>query len=185
MPFYKGRTMDRRDEITFESDPVWTDQYEEERERIMNALGEQLLGVFHVGSTAIPDLPGKPALDVIAVFTDYESMHAAAETLTDEGYELGHDGSDCIVVIDWGDDRAVFIKLHTRDNEAVRNQLIFRDYLRETPEARQEYERCKREAVAAHPDDMEAYTRAKTDMVKSLLKRAREDGYAERLPEFA
>jgi GrpB-like predicted nucleotidyltransferase (UPF0157 family) len=106
--------MDPRDEIALEPDPVWTDHYKEERERIRDVSDEQLLGVFHVGSTAIPDLPGKSALDVIAVFADYESMRAAADTLTDKDYELGHDESDCIVVIRWDDDYSVFIKMNIK-----------------------------------------------------------------------
>ena len=176
--------MDPRDEIALEPDLVWTDHYEDERERIQDASGEQLLGVFHIGSTAIPDLPGKPALDVIAVFADYESMRAAADTLTDEDYELGYDESDCIVLIRWGDDYSVFIKMHIQDDQKVRNQLIFRKYLRENSESRREYERVKREAVAEYPKDQKAYTQAKSEVVKSLLERARDQGYAERLPEF-
>lgn len=177
--------MDPGDEIALEPDPVWTDHYDEEREQIQDVSGDQLLGVFHVGSTAIPDLAGKPALDVIAVFADYESMRAAADTLVDEGYELGHDESDCIVLIRWGDDYSAFIKMHIQDNEKVRNQLIFREYLRENTEARREYERVKREAVEEHSEDQQAYTQAKSEVVRSLLERARDHGYAERLPEFA
>lgn len=177
--------MDLRDGITLESDPVWTDHYEEERDQVLNASEEQLLGVFHVGSTAIADLPGKPALDVLAVFENYDAMRAAADILTDKGYELANDEPDAILVIKWGDDRAVFIKMHTRDDQKVRNQLIFRDYLRENPEGRREYERAKQKAVAEHPDDPEKYTLAKAEVVRSLLKQAQEEGYAEDLPEFA
>jgi GrpB-like predicted nucleotidyltransferase (UPF0157 family) len=66
----------------------------------------------------------------------------------------------------------------------VRNQLIFREYLCENSEARRKYERVKREAIAEHPRDQKAYTQAKSEVVKSLLERARDQGYAERLPEF-
>lgn len=176
--------MDVRERITLEPDPVWTDRYEKERERVLTASDDRLLGVFHVGSTAIPDLPGKPALDVLAVFTDYDAMRSTAEILADGEYELERDETDCVLVIDWRDDHAVFIKMHTRDDEKVRNQLVFRDYLRETPEARREYERSKRKAADAHPEDPQAYTRAKAPVVRSLVERAHEQGYAERLPEF-
>jgi len=54
--------MDLRERITLLPDPVWTDRYEAERERVRDASDEGLLGVFHVGSTAVPDLAGKPAL---------------------------------------------------------------------------------------------------------------------------
>ncbi|UPM43467.1 GrpB family protein [Halocatena salina] len=176
--------MDPRNEITFESDPLYGDCYEVERERIVKASDERLLGTFHVGSTAIPDVPGKPVLDIIVVFADRDAMCNAANALTEGRYELESDSSDCIVVVRCDDDRATFLKLHTRDDKRVRNQLLFREYLRADPTARREYERIKRKAVERHPDDLEAYTRAKTDVVRSLVEQARAKGYTNRLPEF-
>lgn len=169
--------------VTFTSDPYWPDRYETERERIQDASGSGLLGVFHVGSTAIPDVPGKPALDITAVYDDEESMQTAIERLTDnDRYEQEGDST---VIIRWADDYAVFIKMHTRDDQKVRNQLLFRDFLRENPEARNEYARVKREAEEKHPEDLEAYTKAKSEIVHSLLEQAREEGYDQSLPEFA
>lgn len=175
--------MDPRNHVTLEPDPVWPDRYEAERKRVREASGDRLLSVFHVGSTAIPDLPGKPALDVIAVYEDEGSLSAAAEALTDGGaYERERDST---VLVRWDDEYVVFVKMHTRDDEKVRNQLAFRECLRENPDARREYERVKREAAAEHPEDLEAYTKAKSDVVSSILERARDEGYYERLPEFA
>ena len=172
-------------EITLESDPVWTDRYEAERERILSVAGDELLGVFHVGSTAIPDLPGKPVLDVMPIFTEYESMRAVAASLADDGYELETDAPDCVVSIREESDHVVAIRMHTRDADQWRPMLVFREYLRENAAARREYERVKREAAAEHREDLDAYTRAKTDVVRSLVAEARDAGYDDRLPEFA
>lgn len=177
--------MRSREEITLEPDPVFTDRYEIERERVREASGGGLFGVFHVGSTAVPDLAGKPALDVLAVFDDRASLHDAAAALADGTYEFEHDGGDVAVLTRWYEDYAAFVKLHVRDDEKVRNQLLFREYLRENADARREYERVKRDAAEEHPGDPEAYTRAKTEVVRSLLERAQEAGHEERLPEFA
>jgi GrpB-like predicted nucleotidyltransferase (UPF0157 family) len=174
--------MDLRNSVTLEPDPVWPDRYEAERKRVLEASGDQLLGVFHVGSTAIPEVPGKPTLDVIAVYEDDESLDAAADALTDDdAYERE---SDSTVVTRWGEEYAVFVKLHTRDDEKVRNQLVFKEYLCENVDARHEYARVKREAAEEHPKDLEAYTKAKSDVVSSILARARDEGYGDRLPAF-
>jgi GrpB-like predicted nucleotidyltransferase (UPF0157 family) len=177
--------MDPREEVRLEPDPVWTDRYERERERIEAASGDRLLGVFHVGSTAIPDVPGKPELDVLAVYEAYEPMRAAAETIAGDSFELSTDDGECIVLSRWTDGRAVFLKLHVQGDERVENQLLFREYLRENADARREYEATKREAAATHREDPAAYIGAKTDTVASLLADAREAGYTERLPSFA
>jgi len=110
-------------------------------------------------------------------------MRAAADALAADGYEREGDGPDSAVVVRWADDHPVFVKLHLRGDEKVHNQLLFREHLREHPDARREYERAKRAAVAEPPEDHEAYTRAKSDVVSSLLERAREGGYADGLPD--
>jgi len=170
--------------IHLEPDPVWTERYEAERERVEAASGDQLLGVFHVGSTAIPDLPGKPALDVLAVYETGAAMRGAAETLAEGAFELTADEDETILVIRWEQDSAVFVKMHLAGDEKATNQLLFREYLREHPAARREYEAVKREAAEQHPDDPQAYTQAKSEVVRSLLSAAREAGYDERLPPF-
>lgn len=173
--------MDLKNRVTLESDPVWPDRFEEERRQIVEVSGDQLLGVFHVGSTAISGVPGKPTLDVIAVYEDEESMDTAAEALTNNGaYEREPEST---VIIRWGEDHGVFIKMHTQDDEKVHNQLVFRDYLRENPDARQQYTDVKRKAAEKHSDDLEAYTKAKSEVVSSILERARAEGYYDRLPK--
>jgi len=169
--------------VTLRPDPYWPDRFEDERERILNASDGGLLGTFHVGSTAVPDVPGKPALDVIAVYEDEASLEATVGTLIeDHGFERP---AESTVVVRWEDGHAVFVKLHTRDDRKVRAQLAFREYLRENAGAREEYARVKRAAAREHPEDLEAYTEAKSDVVEAILDRAREEGYYDGLPAFA
>lgn len=171
---------------TLHSDPVWTDRYETVRERIERTASRGLVDVFHVGSTAIEDVPGKPALDVIVVYEDADAMSAAAQALADlEGYELSHEDENSAVVVNWGEDDAEFLKLHVPGDERVHNQLAFRDYVRDHPEARAEYEAVKREAAAEHPRGGEEYTEAKHEVVSDILDRAREAGYFDDIPETA
>lgn len=173
----------RAKRVSFVPDPYWPDRFEAERERVRSVSGDDLLGVFHVGSTAIPDVPGKPALDVIAVYEDESALEAAADRLVEgEGFERPGEGE---VAIRWAGDWAVFVKLHTRDDEKVRAQIAFRDYLRDHPEAREEYVAVKREALEEHPDDLEAYTEAKSEVVSEVFDRAKDAGYLEDLPAFA
>jgi GrpB-like predicted nucleotidyltransferase (UPF0157 family) len=168
--------------LQLEPDPYWPDRYETEEGRLRNISGDALRGVFHVGSTAIRRVPGKPALDIIAVYEDEEAMDTAAEIVSrDDSYERVPDSA---VIVREEDEFVVIIKMHTPDDEKVRNQLIFRNYLRDSPDARREYAQVKREAMEANADDYEAYTEAKSDVVSSILERAREDRYEKHLPEY-
>lgn len=173
------------DGITLESDPIWNDRYKSEHDRVKAVSDEGLLDVFHIGSTAILGVPGKPVLDVMPVYTNYEAMRAAANRLRDKGFDVEHDGPDCIVLLRREDESVVAIRMHPVDAEQWRPMLIFREFLTENAEARDKYARVKREAVEKHPNDMVAYTTAKTEVVKSLMRKAREAGYEERLPSFS
>jgi len=44
-------------------DPRWPRIYEEEKARILNAIGNKVVAVEHVGSTAVPGLGAKPIID--------------------------------------------------------------------------------------------------------------------------
>ena len=50
----------------------WALAYEQERARIVAALGEQLLDIQHVGSTSIPNVPAKPILDILIAVRDFD-----------------------------------------------------------------------------------------------------------------
>lgn len=179
--------MDPDEDITLFEDPVWTEKYEREEQRFRAAAGEGLLGIHHVGSTAIPDVPGKPALDVLVAFDSFEQMDATGERIEEEHeeFERFSETDTSILLINWADDHAVFHRMHTMDDEdKIRNQILFRDYLRDHADARREYEEVKREAVENHADDPGDYTKAKSGVVSDLIQRAEAAGYEERLPGY-
>lgn len=164
-------------------DPVWRERFEAERARIHEAAPDGLLGVFHVGSTAVPDLANKPVLDVLAVFAGYDPARETAESLAAEGYELRRDEPKWVRLNREGE-YPVVVHFRPREVDAWRDQVVFREFLRENPDARAEYECVKREAVADHGDDVYDYTDAKEQTVLSLTERAYEAGYGEHLPDF-
>lgn len=169
--------------LTLEEDPVYDERYEDIRDLLRSEAEIGLIDTFHVGSTAIPDLDGKPELDVIAVYENYEAMDAAATAVEDAGFERMHDDADCIVSVRQTGDLADIIKFHLPGDERVHNQLLGREYLREHESARREYERIKQDALDANTDDRHGYTSAKTEFVATITERAIEEGYDERLPE--
>lgn len=173
------------DTTELDPDPVWTDRFHEEEERVRTIPDPDPLAVHHVGSTAIADLAGKRALDVIAVYPDESTLQAVAQAIgaADGRYEITADEGNCVVVARFDDDEVRLLKLHVAGDERVENQLLARAYLRDHPEARREYEAIKREAAAEHPNDVGEYTAAKGEFVADLLERAREAGYAEEIPE--
>lgn len=163
-------------------DPAWRERFQVVRERIREA-DDDLLGVFHVGSTAVEDLAAKPVVDVLAVFGDYDAASGVADALVAGEYDRQRDDPDWLVV-SRTDGQSVVVHLRPREADRWRDQLVFREYLRENPDARSEYEEAKRAAAAEHPDDVGAYTAAKNETIRELEARAHEEGYGDRVPEF-
>ena len=52
--------------VLSEPDPDWATAARTEREALLEALGGRVVGVEHVGSTAVPRMPARPILDFIA-----------------------------------------------------------------------------------------------------------------------
>jgi len=181
--------MDPRETVSFRPDPVWTECYERWRAEIEAVSEEGLLNVFHVGSTAVASVPGKPELDVLAVYDGHEALTAAADRLESvvgergESERIADDGA--VVLSRWADGEAVFLKSHVAGDGRATNQLLFREYLQDTPAARETYTELKREAAQRHRDEPIAYLEAKAEGVGELLSEARAAGYESRLPKWA
>ena len=66
--------------------PTWTAQAEQESARLAAAIGDTLVVVHHIGSTAIPGILAKPIVDLIPVVTDLPALDAREEAVRALGY---------------------------------------------------------------------------------------------------
>ena len=82
--------------IIVEYDPRWPTLYEEERERILRAVGDLVVAIEHVGSTAVPNLGGKPIIDIMPAVRRLEDAELCVEPLGGIGYEYVPEYNDII-----------------------------------------------------------------------------------------
>jgi GrpB-like predicted nucleotidyltransferase (UPF0157 family) len=168
-----------------EYDPLWAERYESAAEAVGDALGERLERTEHIGSTSVPGLAAKPIVDLRAMVepgADLDDCAATIEAETDFRYhsDLRH----------WKflrkpgrDDRVLAYNLHLTHvhREEWRKNVLLREYLREHPEAREEYAAVKRAAAERHPENIAAYTDEKADFIERCVEAARAEGLDERL----
>jgi GrpB-like predicted nucleotidyltransferase (UPF0157 family) len=129
--------------------------------------------VLHVGSTSVPGLPAKPIIDLQAVSQDPSAALAAVgKAAATSGWmfvprELDRRAWRWLLVRVSPDAGSRLAHLHLMPPGQQRwwDQLLFRDRLRESRPLRDEYLQVKRRAAAEHPDDREAYGRAKSEFV--------------------
>jgi len=157
-------------------DPAWPDAFERERAAILGALGDLVFAIEHVGSTAVPGLGAKPIIDIMIGLRDLAGHARCVAPLQSLGYE--HKGEFGIP------GRHYFRKLvgGTRTHQLhmvehcssfwVRH-LLFRDYLRRSPDEAAAYERLKRGLAGRFGGDVEGYTEAKTEFIRSAEPKAR------------
>src|SRR5919112_3572482 len=69
-------------------DPRWRDAFEAEAKRVAAALGENVVAVHHVGSTAIPNIYAKPVVDLLVEVRDITEVEGRSSAMQSLGYEV-------------------------------------------------------------------------------------------------
>jgi GrpB-like predicted nucleotidyltransferase (UPF0157 family) len=121
--------------------PEWPILFESEAVKIRAALGDNCLAVHHIGSTSVPGLAAKPKIDIIAVVKDPTNVVEALERI---GIQYRGEYN---IPMHYGFSKrgSIEINLHVyeKDHPEIELNLLFRDYLRQHREARDEYARLK------------------------------------------
>ncbi|MFL5639193.1 MAG: GrpB family protein [Gemmatimonadaceae bacterium] len=156
-------------------DQRWAQLYATEAIRLTESLllrGLQLR-LEHTGSTAVPGLAAKPIIDILAGRETETSRQFFIDAIQEAGYV--YRGEQGIVGRDFfrkGEPRSYHIHLVSIGSEFWNEHRLFRDYLRAHRDAANEYQKLKTELVRRFPNDREAYTDAKTEFVREILRKA-------------
>ncbi len=163
-----------------EYDLRWPALFEEERERILAAIGPSVERVEHVGSTAIPGIAAKPIIDILIGLRSLEDAKECIPRLVAIGYEYVPEYEREIPERRYfrkgpAENRTHHIHIVEVSSEFFRNHLLFRDYLRAHADEAKRYEALKRELAQRFETDREAYTEGKSKYVGRVIERANRD----------
>ncbi|MGO9297099.1 MAG: GrpB family protein [Streptosporangiaceae bacterium] len=154
-------------------DPSWPAQYERWRDRLDDRLAGTALRIAHVGSTAVLGLPAKPTIDIQVSVADLDDESRYVAQIEQAGVQLrSRDVLHRFFRPFAGRPRDVHVHVCQAGAAWEREHLLFRDYLRSHPDARDAYAWAKREAARVWSDDRIAYTEAKTGIILDLLDAA-------------
>ncbi len=167
------------DEVVIDAyDLSWPEIFVGEAQAIRQALGDVLVGVEHVGSTAIPGLAAKPVIDIVVSVTSLAAGTAAVPALEALGYDCrGENGIPGRLFFRKGMiefRRTHHLHLVEAGHEQWKSMLAFRDYLRSHPGDAQRYEALKRALAEQFRDNRAAYSKGKTRFVQAILEKARQ-----------
>lgn len=155
----------------------WPILYEIEAEKIRNILKDELVNIYHIGSTSVQNLRAKPIIDIMPVVRDISRVDNYNKDFEALGYEpKGEFGITGRRYFRKGIEiRTHQIHIFEEGNlRDIERHLAVRDYLRTHPQDSFEYGKLKSRLADMFPEDIEAYCDGKDAFVKELERKALE-----------
>ncbi len=158
--------------------PWWRDEFEAEAIHLAAALGENVVAIHHIGSTAIPDIFAKPIIDILVEVRDITKVAGQSAAMELLGYE---------VMGEYGIPGRRYFRKDNREGirthhihtfevgtaEALRH-LAFRDYMIAHSAAAQSYSELKRKLAEKYPQNTDEYINGKDSFIKEIDQRAKQ-----------
>jgi GrpB-like predicted nucleotidyltransferase (UPF0157 family) len=157
-----------------EYDPDWPDLFDQEKARVVAALGIGEERVQHIGSTAVPGLGAKPIVDMMAGIPSMAQAPRYLPLLEAMGYEWRGETVPGTLYIRKAAPRRFNLHMTEYGGAFWETHLLFRDYLRAHPNACIEYEALKRALMSTLAGDPPAYNDGKTDFIRAIVAGARD-----------
>jgi GrpB-like predicted nucleotidyltransferase (UPF0157 family) len=160
-----------------EYDPAWPARFERIRTFVGPAVACVAVRIEHVGSTSVPGLAAKPIIDVDVVVESSDDVATLIAALEGLGYrwegDLGVAERQAFAAPPDADLSDHHLYGVVDQSRPYLDHVLLRELLRSDPEACKLYAACKRESAARSDGDLDRYVALKSEVVATLLKRAR------------
>lgn len=160
-------------------DPQWSELFLEEKQLIEEVFREKVIGIEHIGSTAIPGMAAKPILDLMIAVKSIENFEELTPVVERLGYKFMRDNRDTqehvLYVKGLEAKRTHYLKLTTTETEFWKNNILFRDYLIEHPSSVEQYNALKYSLSEKYEGVREKYTEDKESFIKKIIKLAKKE----------
>lgn len=150
----------------------WKRQFEKEAKVLQRIFDKVALSIEHIGSTAVPNLSGKPTIDVLVVVNQLTDIDEIVPFMMKSGYEDKGEyvtKNSRLFVREENNERLVNVHIFPKDHLHVTEMLKVRDYLRTHAEKVEEYNNLKQELYKKYPDDYGTYRKYKDEWMKDLV----------------
>ena len=155
--------------------PQWRDAFATEAKHVAAALGENVVAIHHIGSTAIPNIYAKPVIDLLVEVGDITDVDGQSSAMESLGYEvMGEYGIPGRRYFrkDTHGIRTHHIHAFEAGSAEVERHLAFRDYMIAHLGDAQRYSELKRKLAEEHPQSIDEYMDGKDGFIKEMDRRA-------------
>jgi GrpB-like predicted nucleotidyltransferase (UPF0157 family) len=159
-------------------DPAWAERFQQAAQEIDDILGDEVVSIHHIGSTAIPGMPAKPIIDILIVVRDIERVDDYDDAMGGAGYEPrgenGIPGRRYFRRVHWEPEELHTHHVHIfqEGNPQVQRHLDFRDYMMAHPHEARAYAEHKIDLASRFPTDIDAYIEGKDAFIKAIDEKA-------------
>lgn len=159
-------------------DTNWTHLFEIEAGLIKSVLGDNCVAIYHIGSTAVPELSAKPIIDILPVVKDILQVDQVNSAMQNLGYEAkGEYGIPFRRYFRKGGDRRTHnLHVFEEGNPEIDRYLKFRDWMRKHRNDKNIYGVLKTELALKYPNDIMNYTLGKNAFIAMIEKKSGFDG---------
>lgn len=156
-------------------DQAWAEAFESERERLIGAVGDYLVGsIEHVGSTSVPGLAAKPIVDIQVGVAGLDASRPVFGALEAIGYRHASVRPDVMHFFEKRTPgrQSYNLQLIPYRSDCWNRRIVFRDYLRCHPSAAHEYATLKEQLAQRFHLDLAGYNSGKGEFICSITERA-------------
>ena len=155
-------------------DEAWKNAFEEIKTEIEAEIGDLIIGIEHVGSTSVEGMSAKPCIDIDVIIKDYSVFGEIVGKLGAIGYihegDLGIKDREAFKYANKPHLMTHHLYVCPRESEELRRHIVFRDFLRQNPEAVKKYSLMKEKAAELFPNDIDGYIEYKSPCIEELYK---------------
>ncbi len=158
-------------------DPTWKQLFDETKQAILQAIGNEHMPIEHIGSTSIEGISAKPVIDILLGIPDIRTLDATFfKRLQRAGfYELKVKRPHEIVCAKFTDDtfevKTHFIHIVDFEKQKWNELLFFRNYLNAHSTTKKEYEALKKSFFKTDLHGIHAYTNYKEQFVQMIVEK--------------
>lgn len=166
--------MSQRTVTIVPANPDWPAKFAEEAALLKAVLGDLVVAIHHMGSTAVPGLPAKPTLDILIEVNELARVDACNPAMQAQGYvPQGEKGIPRRRFFQKGGNaRTHHVHVYQAGDAHVARHLAFRDYLRAHPGVCSEYSQLKQSLAALHVNSPVDYQAGKDAFIQAHEARA-------------
>jgi len=176
--------MDRKVIIIEEYSATWASTFLQLKSIYEKHLGDLIIDIHHVGSTAVNNLAAKPVIDIDIVIGDKENLNAVISKLELLGYShRGNLGITDRYAFKQKTEKTPFdglmrswqkhhLYVCPQSSISLMNHITLRDVLRNNEVKAKEYGELKKKLALESPYDMDLYIERKTPFITEILKSA-------------